>query len=766
MKTLLFKIFKYINIILIIIIVCFCFHKSAYAYSTTQYPRSQTFQDGRFYFVIEDGLKKNSRIQIRVYRNTPLSWKELNDASSLWSVEMIGGTNNHNICLQTTSVYTKKDTTPEWNILNISLAYDMPAHYVYQGEYFLKSPPRSRLNFKSYTQANNGENTAFQTGYHAKKIEKRVINLQINATQIGLRTYYNKRYQDVTLAMKIGLPQRQVNYVYRYQNAVDSTWKTFQNQTIHCLDTQKVKPFSTQQRQGYHLDQSFHVYENGHYQEAGIINQDEVMICGGDKTIYIDYYPNQYKNLINHEAMISHQKKLKLSQISFSSLYGVTYQLTKDHALIAPNGFELSPIIHTSSLDLLIHDYALPLSVTQKAQDMIYEFDYVPKIYTITYDLNGGQWVDDYPTSYTVLDGCVLSTPVRLGYQFAGWYHDNQKVTSLNKEKLNFIDANDFYHKLQKRTTGHIHLQAKWTKLEAPKLYVYQNCYSDRVPFHDKQCDFLVVLKGDKFDPFQYVKAWDQQDGDLTSSVEIVKHNIPLDQGCVYQTGHYEITYSVENSFHMKTQKDMKVFVNEIPIIISSDRYMLENQITLESLFSQMAIVDKEEGILFRGSEIQEDLLNHYIEENIAIHHPIIQCTLKNTRTGNCVIFDDLMTNRTITLDPKCQDYIIDVDVSDSHYAKAHHTFHLYTYKREDISSKLTYHARFIRKSYLDTLDVQSIWKTNKEYYHILASSMNRSQPLYQYSFSKDHINKIKKENTIPSQMSNLKFIWNDMLKE
>lgn len=45
-----------------------------------------------------------------------------------------------------------------------------------------------------------------------------------------------------------------------------------------------------------------------------------------------------------------------------------------------------------------------------------------PITYTISYELNGGNFVGDYPQDYTIEDSLDLVNPSRVGFQFMGWY--------------------------------------------------------------------------------------------------------------------------------------------------------------------------------------------------------------------------------------------------------------------------------------------------------------------------------------------------------
>lgn len=74
---------------------------------------------------------------------------------------------------------------------------------------------------------------------------------------------------------------------------------------------------------------------------------------------------------------------------------------------------------------------------------------WVPTIYTITYELNGGKNAAGNPAEYTILsDTITLASPSRTGYTFKGWYKEDTFVNKATK-----INAG---------TTGHKTFYAKW----------------------------------------------------------------------------------------------------------------------------------------------------------------------------------------------------------------------------------------------------------------------------------------------------------------
>lgn len=70
---------------------------------------------------------------------------------------------------------------------------------------------------------------------------------------------------------------------------------------------------------------------------------------------------------------------------------------------------------------------------------------WTPKVYIITYELNGGSVVKN-PTFYTIENGdIILKNPVRDGYDFAGWYLNGNLVS-----------------KISNGTIGDLNLVARW----------------------------------------------------------------------------------------------------------------------------------------------------------------------------------------------------------------------------------------------------------------------------------------------------------------
>jgi uncharacterized repeat protein (TIGR02543 family) len=64
------------------------------------------------------------------------------------------------------------------------------------------------------------------------------------------------------------------------------------------------------------------------------------------------------------------------------------------------------------------------------------------KTYTIAYSLSGGQLTNQAPTTFTVGQELTLITPTKAGYEFSGWYLDENLSTAFNPNNLPLLNIN------------------------------------------------------------------------------------------------------------------------------------------------------------------------------------------------------------------------------------------------------------------------------------------------------------------------------------
>jgi len=85
---------------------------------------------------------------------------------------------------------------------------------------------------------------------------------------------------------------------------------------------------------------------------------------------------------------------------------------------------------------------------------LVAKWEYIPKVFTITYNLDGGTNNENNPLTYTEKTKVTLFDAEREGYKFLGWYLDDKLVLEISDEQV-----------------GNITLTAHWEKLpeESPK---------------------------------------------------------------------------------------------------------------------------------------------------------------------------------------------------------------------------------------------------------------------------------------------------------
>lgn len=193
----------------------------------------------------------------------------------------------------------------------------------------------------------------------------------------------------------------------------------------------------------------------------------------GDVTLYAHWEANPFKNTIKHYAMDGDKKFYLFDTTNYTRRYEEKYQLSaSEQGLTVPKGLALNTY-GTTHVTGSAKEYPFGTQVTQKAEDMEYEFYYKTIDYKVTYNLNGGTNANGNKSSYNVLHGFNLGTPTKRGYTFLGWYDENgQRVTTLNGSIDNdFKNKDDMYNKLNTRTVGNKALTAKWKANEYTITY-------------------------------------------------------------------------------------------------------------------------------------------------------------------------------------------------------------------------------------------------------------------------------------------------------
>ena len=117
-----------------------------------------------------------------------------------------------------------------------------------------------------------------------------------------------------------------------------------------------------------------------------------------------------------------------------------------------------------------------------------------PLTYQINYDLDGGEFLEEVSSSYTIFNEVVIPVAYKKGYEFLGFYDESgNRVT-----------------KIEKGSYGNLNLKAKYER-KMPSLYVAYTYFIKE----DKKIDNEELLK------LVNAKAIDEIEGDISHKIEI-----------------------------------------------------------------------------------------------------------------------------------------------------------------------------------------------------------------------------------------------------
>lgn len=121
------------------------------------------------------------------------------------------------------------------------------------------------------------------------------------------------------------------------------------------------------------------------------------------------------------------------------------------------------------------------------------------------------------------------------------------------------------------------------------------------------QASDISIMSGWDFNPLDYVKAIDEEDGDLTKKVTVINNNVKTDT-----PGVYTVTFSVTDSANNTTIKTINVtvekYVGDSPIITASDKEIVLG-VTFNPLEGIIAL-DKEDGNITEKVKVIENTVD------------------------------------------------------------------------------------------------------------------------------------------------------------
>lgn len=438
---------------------------------------------------------------------------------------------------------------------------------------------------------------------------------------------------------------------------------------------------------------------------------------GTSNNIQLKFTTKTYTNSISHwmfgfekgEGNNASKKAWHIGNTSFTQKYNTAFTMDTSRAKNIPNGFQLSSSFGTSSISGTWDDYPMGTNVTQKAENMSFEYDYSPITYNINYDMQGGTNNSANPSTYNVLYGVTLKNPTRKGWTFDGWTLNGKKVTGINEgADAVFSSESDMYNKLASRITGNITLTANWINYtpEFTPQIDGTNPDNNPIPPFFKEEGILVIQKNDKFTPSKYITADDKEDGEAIKEKIKIENHVPLNEkNEAYQSGTYEVKYSATDEGGATGSYTLTVIVNDPPVIYATDRTFFKGQkgIDVEELLRKVTANDKEDRVLTNKVKIVQIDYKNKIDKDVV--------ELDTSETGEFTITYTVTDSYKKTVTKTATIKVID--------------------NQSVINSGKTGTIRFINKKYLSTINDESIWsesdKTNKdEYYVLLKESLNK----------------------------------------
>lgn len=174
--------------------------------------------------------------------------------------------------------------------------------------------------------------------------------------------------------------------------------------------------------------------------------------------------------------------------------------------------------------------------------------------YSIDYDLGGGVIVTDNPSSYTVESAFEFASPTKLGYEFIGWYdQNNTKVNSIVKGM-----------------TGDLSLTAKWSanKNNLSISSIDINKGSAQIVSGVGYTDENIVVRATPNSPFVF-KGWYSESG-LVSKENPYSFVMPAE------------SVSLEAVFDELRHLDLSISDSSKGVVVGAGDYVIGDKVTIE----------------------------------------------------------------------------------------------------------------------------------------------------------------------------------------
>ncbi|MBP3920148.1 MAG: InlB B-repeat-containing protein [Bacilli bacterium] len=253
--------------------------------------------------------------------------------------------------------------------------------------------------------------------------------------------------------------------------------------------------------------------------------------------------------------------------------------------------------------------------VSEVKEDLVFNALYNINNYNISYDLNGGAFDEDAPSTFTIEnESFEIPNPIKTGYTFLGWTDDNNSEPNM-------------YYEIEKGTIDDINLIANYEPNSYRLLFntngAKENIEPKEIEFNTTFGELPSVTK----DGYEFVNWTDNNNKEVSSSTIFSEPN-DIIVNANWITNQYNITYnlvggSIENA---PTMFD-----------VESDDILIPNP--------------TKDGYIFAGWLINDnnEFITDYIIENGSIgdieltanYKPISYTIVYNSNGGNGNMVDD-----------------------------------------------------------------------------------------------------------------------------
>ncbi|EQC0658181.1 immunoglobulin-like domain-containing protein [Listeria monocytogenes] len=137
--------------------------------------------------------------------------------------------------------------------------------------------------------------------------------------------------------------------------------------------------------------------------------------------------------------------------------------------------------------------------------------------------------------------------------------------------------------------------------------------------------DNQTIHIGSNFNPYRYATAMDEEDGDLTSSVQVVSNNVNPDK-----EGSYSVTYKVTDSAGKVVERSIAIeVVNDAPVL-----HVVNREVSVGDTFNPLESVsayDTEDGDISSRIQVTENNVNNQVPGTYSVTYEVTDFFGKST---------------------------------------------------------------------------------------------------------------------------------------